>query len=154
MVVTVFVVVEVTSNLFYRRLWILPSVFFFFFILPHLPQYHSCCSKNGSPGCTADMSLFSILTSIWFTFDELLQGFLQYLLLLHCLTLTASSKFEHFWVFMTHPVDYINLLQGLSDCIFVLGITWYISCPELQQKNKYYHTFSLPIMVNVPMLCI
>ncbi len=54
-----FVVVEVTSNLLYRRIWVVVVVF-----LPHLPQYHSCCSKNGGPGCTANMSLYSILTSI------------------------------------------------------------------------------------------
>jgi len=52
----------------------------------------------------------------------------------------ASSKLENIWVFLTHHVNDIDLLQGLSNCVFVLGVTWYISGPELQEKRKHNHT--------------
>lgn len=104
-------------------------------------MYHACWIKDGNWG-----SFYSILKFIWFTYCIDL-----YLLLLHSLTITASSKFENLWILMTHPVDYINLLQGLSDCVFVLGFTWYISCPELQNNHT---RFSLLVRLIVPMFCM
>lgn len=41
----------------------------------------------------------------------------------HSLTLATGGKHEGFWVFLTHPVNHIYLLQCLSDSIFVLGVT-------------------------------
>lgn len=37
-------------------------------------------------------------------------------------TVTAGGEHEDFWVFLTHPVDHVYLLQRLSDGVFVLGV--------------------------------
>lgn len=52
-------------------------------------------------------------------------------------TLTTSSKHEVLGIFFAHSVNGINLLQGLSNCIFILSITWHIRSPELQNKNRH-----------------
>lgn len=52
------------------------------------------------------------------------------------LTLAAGGKHEDFWVFLTHPVDHVYLLQSLSDCIFVLRITGNVGRPELRAQQR------------------
>lgn len=52
------------------------------------------------------------------------------------LTFAADSKMEYFWVFFTHSVDHIYLLQSLSDSIFVLCVTGHIGRPELRKQSK------------------
>lgn len=57
------------------------------------------------------------------------------------LTLAAGGKREPVRVFVTHPVNHVYLLQGLSYGIFVLGVTGNKGCPELKgrQKVTYQH---------------
>lgn len=50
------------------------------------------------------------------------------------LTLATGGKHEGFWIFLAHPVNHIDLLQCLSDCIFVLSLTGNIGGPELGEE--------------------
>lgn len=38
------------------------------------------------------------------------------------LTGAAGGKRKDLWVFLTHPVNHVDLLQRLSDSVFVLGV--------------------------------
>lgn len=42
-------------------------------------------------------------------------------------TFTAGGEHEDFWVFLTHPVDHVDLLQRLPDSVFVLGFAGNVS---------------------------
>lgn len=42
-------------------------------------------------------------------------------------TFTAGGEHEDFWVCLTHPVDHVDLLQRLSDSVFVLGVAGNVS---------------------------
>lgn len=55
----------------------------------------------------------------------------------HChLTLAAGGKHEGVWVFLTHPVNHVNLLQCLSHGIFVLRLAGHVGRPELKEKRN------------------
>lgn len=53
----------------------------------------------------------------------------------HNLTLATGGEHEVVWVILAHPVNHIDLLQCLSDGVFVLSVTGNVGRPELTQKQ-------------------
>lgn len=61
-------------------------------------------------------------------------------------TLTAGSKYEVLGISVAHSVNHINLLQCVSNRIFILSGTRNICSPELQDKNRHVWVYMLALI--------